>query len=224
MGTPVQTVAFVGVFDLVLPLWVFVRGLLLIWPGTAGWAVVGAAPLYALPILWALTAVMPGETHAGPLAPMTPKEEQVRAGLEGHVRALAGEIGPRNSAHPEGLVAAQEYISEVLRGTGQPVERQTFVVDGREYANIVVSLPGRQRDAEVVVVGAHYDAFADTPGADDNASGVAGVLELSRLLAVARPRAHTPPGPRQPGAPLLQHGMDGEPSSPGARWTPAIGS
>ena len=77
-----------------------------------------------------------------------------------------------------------EYIAQSLKAAGAGVVEQVFEVDGTQYKNIVAEYgpPG----GKIIVVGAHYDAEGDKPGADDNASGVAGLLEIGRLLGKAQ--------------------------------------
>jgi len=99
------------------------------------------------------------------------------ARLRGHVEALTTTLHPRVHTEPEKLDAVAAYIEKTVG----KVEHQTFVVAGKTYRNLTLSLG--PRDAERVVVGAHYDAALGLPGADDNASGVAGLLELAPLLA-----------------------------------------
>lgn len=101
--------------------------------------------------------------------------------LERHVRALSEEFVPRNYSHPENLARAAEYIFHEWQAYGLKPRYQKFKSGGHDYRNVVVEL-GPESE-ERVVVGAHYDAYGELPGADDNASGVAGVLELGRLLA-----------------------------------------
>ena len=73
------------------------------------------------------------------------------------------------------------YIGEELRRAGAEVTEQTFEAGGGSYRNVIGSFGPEGRD--VIVVGAHYDTDGEMPGADDNASGVAALLELARLLA-----------------------------------------
>ncbi|MFV8748913.1 M28 family peptidase [Nannocystaceae bacterium ST9] len=104
--------------------------------------------------------------------------------LREHVEVLAGQIGGRGLDRPEQLDAAAQYIRDQWQAQGYAVRRLAYRVDGREVANLEIELPGR--DPELVVIGAHYDTCEGNPGADDNASGVAALLELSRLLAGER--------------------------------------
>lgn len=104
--------------------------------------------------------------------------------LEAHVRALAEEFTPRDHAHPENLERAAAYIAGEFAGTGAQVVRQAFRAGQHRYLNVVASFG--PETPERVVVGAHYDAAGPYPGADDNASGTAGAIEVAHLLAGAR--------------------------------------
>ncbi len=99
------------------------------------------------------------------------------------VRRLAGEIGPRSLAEPSTLEAAALYVEGVLAEAGYEVERQTYEAPGgHAVRNLIVEKRGTRRPEDIILVGAHYDTVPTTPGADDNASGVAGLAELARLL------------------------------------------
>ncbi|MCA9050932.1 MAG: M28 family peptidase, partial [Planctomycetaceae bacterium] len=111
------------------------------------------------------------------------EHEQVEANLRLHVDRLAGLIGVRTLQRPKTIQATIGYIESVCAGFGNEVRRETFDALGDEATNLIVEKPGTQRPEEVVLLGAHYDTVVTTPGADDNASGVAVLLEVSRLLA-----------------------------------------
>lgn len=100
---------------------------------------------------------------------------------------LAGEIGPRSVFQGDSLQRAERHIAEQMTRAGWVVARQTYRVNGVECANLVVAREGRSKPGEIVVIGAHYDTVPQTPGADDNASGVAVLLALARHLADAKP-------------------------------------
>lgn len=102
------------------------------------------------------------------------------------VEALAGKIGSRSYQDIERMEAAEEYISSQFSSFGYRVTRQPVYFMGNVYHNIMVELPGSVSPERILVMGAHYDTVKSTPGADDNASGVAGVLALSRMLAGSR--------------------------------------
>ena len=102
------------------------------------------------------------------------------ARLERDVRLVSTTLSPRDYLHPENLDRIAAYVGEELAQAGGRVSAQPFAVDGRTYRNVTASFGPEA--GERIVVGAHYDAFGPNPGADDNASGVAGLLELGRLL------------------------------------------
>ncbi|NQU10749.1 M28 family peptidase [bacterium] len=102
--------------------------------------------------------------------------------LQRHVEKLAGQIGERNVWRPDRLEQAAAYIEAVWREQGWTVARQVYEVNKAECANLEVTLPGADRAAEIVVVGAHYDSLPFSPGANDNGSGVAALLEITRAI------------------------------------------
>ena len=102
--------------------------------------------------------------------------------LRGHVATLAGTIGERNVWRPKALHAAADYIRTSLTSAGCAVVPQGYETQGVHCENLEVTLPGRAGSGEVIVVGAHYDTVLGSPGADDNASGVATLLEIARAL------------------------------------------
>lgn len=91
----------------------------------------------------------------------------------------------RNSRNLESLVKASDYIRQEFERAGLLTEEQGWTAEGKEYKNVIASYePHKLRR---LVVGAHYDVAGDQPGADDNASGIAGLLETARLLTENRP-------------------------------------
>ncbi len=109
------------------------------------------------------------------------------ARLRSHVHALAGEIGERNVFHPEALQAAAAYIRGRWNAQDYPVSAQRYEVEGLPCENLEVSRSGHRKAGEILLIGAHYDSVRGSPGANDNASGVAALLELSRLFATLKP-------------------------------------
>jgi len=81
------------------------------------------------------------------------------------------------------LAAAAQLVADQLAAMGVPVERHEFRFRGRRYHNVVGARPAQDERLPHVLVGAHFDTVSGTPGADDNASGVAAMLETVRLLA-----------------------------------------
>lgn len=146
----------------------------------------------------ALMVAMPGTSVREPLAEATTREQALAPRLETHVRALAGDIGERNLRHREALEAAAAYIEAQLRDAGYEPERHGYRLSGASsdaYAgftadNVIAELPGTERPEEIVVIGAHYDTIAGSPGADDNTSGVAALLELAQAFR-DRPQPRT---------------------------------
>ena len=108
--------------------------------------------------------------------------------LRNHVLQLADEIGERNVYRPQALHAAEQYIKDSWQEMGYEVHAQEYEVEGVRSANLEINIPGSQYGDEILLVGAHYDTVAGSPGANDNASGVAVLLELSRLLIMASPQ------------------------------------
>ncbi len=102
--------------------------------------------------------------------------------LTAHVVALAGEIGERNVWAPAALRQARDFIANAWRSQGYRPTVLEYEVAGVISANLETARPGRRQPDEIVVVGAHYDSVLGSPGADDNASGVAALLELSGAL------------------------------------------
>ena len=104
--------------------------------------------------------------------------------LEADVRYLAGIEPARSSQQRGSLDRAANYIADSFADAGCAPRAEAFTVDHVEYRNLICSF-GPQ-DAPRLVIGAHYDVY-DGAGADDNASGVAGLIELARLIAVEKP-------------------------------------
>lgn len=115
------------------------------------------------------------------MSPVT--EAASEEALHVHIRTLAGEIGERHVLRPRALLAAADYIRAVWEAQGYRVARQEYDLDGRTWANLEVVRPGTAHPREVILVGAHYDTVPGSPGANDNGSGVAALLELARHFA-----------------------------------------
>jgi Zn-dependent M28 family amino/carboxypeptidase len=107
------------------------------------------------------------------------------ARLEAHVKRLSVDFHPRRYDEPDNIARTVQYIDDELKSAGAAVSSQDIVVGGRNYRNVI----GRfgPDTGPLLVIGAHYDSYNITPGADDNASGVAGLLELARLLGQSPP-------------------------------------
>ncbi len=148
------------------------------------------ATLIAIAALFWYSLGMPGRSYNGPLPQVTTEETELAARLKQHIAAIASE--PHNIDHYPNLEKAAQYIEQTLtaegyRSVSQPYEVAETIVRNLE-ATIEPSDTGP--GTKTVVIGAHYDSIADAPGANDNASGTAAVLELARLLKDLRPE-HT---------------------------------
>jgi hypothetical protein len=127
---------------------------------------------------------VPGEPHRGPLPPPTADEMALATELKRHVETIAAR--EHNVRHYDELEKVARYIETSLEAYGYAVGRQVFTVEGRPVRNIDAAIEASLSDPDVVVVGAHYDSVQGSPGANDNATGVAAVLALARLLADGR--------------------------------------
>jgi hypothetical protein len=108
--------------------------------------------------------------------------------LRRDVEKLCGELTPRSFRHTENLDRAADWIAEELKAAGLEVRVQEYDIGNATYRNVIAYREGADREAGATIIGAHYDAFDEFPGADDNASGVAALLELARTLPRERPR------------------------------------
>lgn len=107
--------------------------------------------------------------------------------LSSHVRELSVKIGERSVVRGDGLDRAKVYVHSAFEAAGLTVTEQTYEFDGRRVTNLIADPPGATTDATPYIVGAHYDSAIGTPGADDNASGVAVMLELARRTTAKPP-------------------------------------
>ena len=132
--------------------------------------------------------VMPGTQHRGPMPEPSAEISAVAAQLEAHVVMLSHTIGERRAQHGDSLDRARAYIAAVIGKfdeSGQsPAKLEDLGAEGSGAKNVIFELSGAS--ADVVLVGAHYDSSPGTPGANDNASGVAATLELARRLSTRR--------------------------------------
>lgn len=120
-----------------------------------------------------------------------PLEKKMRADLEEIKKAMQADVaylqslGPRNSESEENyrhLRQCEEWIKQRWESQGYAVKKQTFSFQGKEYANLEIEVKGRTIPSEIVILSAQYDTLPDSPGANNNGSGVAILFQLSRLL------------------------------------------
>lgn len=145
-------------------------------------------------VLIAAIVVVITQPFVAPIPSTPPRVDPSR--LEAHVRHLSVDLYPRSFDQYRNIEMAAQYIFDEFKATGASVSIQNVTVQETTYKNIIARFgpePG-----SLLIVGAHYDSHGDTstdtknssgytlethtPGADDKASGVAGLIELSRLL------------------------------------------
>ncbi len=137
--------------------------------------------LFSSVILAYICVNMPGETISSDLSSLTEAQRELSSRLEQHVMKLAGEIGERNDSDPNAYNIAADFIIETFQESGLvPYEEE--LGDKLQYRNIIAEHYGTSLPEEVIIVGAHYDTVWLSSGADDNASGVAVMLEIARQL------------------------------------------
>jgi len=147
----------------------------------------GVVVILGFPLwLYSCMILMPGKSHRGPLPPLTPEQSALVPALRRHVVQLAEKIAEPNVAKYAELRKAADYVESQMAAAGR-VARHTYAASGRPCDNLEVEIRGTSMPDEIVVVGAHYDSVLNCPGANDNASGVAGMLALARSLASAAP-------------------------------------
>jgi len=145
-------------------------------------------------LLYGLMIRMPGASFAADPPAPDAAERELAGRLEAHVTMLATNIGERSVFEAHAYARAADWIEQQFRELGYDATRQTYQVDhpplgldGAPSHNIIAQRRGRTRAEEVFVIGAHYDSVRGSPGANDNASGVAAMLELARHFADRQP-------------------------------------
>ncbi len=113
--------------------------------------------------------------------------DTIRANLTRHLTYLSVTLGDRSIHRPGNLKAAEDYVFQNFAALGYAPRRQAFRYLEEEVANVIA---GDEHPGGYYILGAHFDTVAGTPGADDNASGIAVLLEVARLA-----RTLTPPKP-----------------------------
>ena len=144
------------------------------------------AVLIVLPVivfLW-MTSV-PGRSYDQRMPSPNAESAQLAARLRGHVEAIAST--PHNIAHPAAYAEVQRYIATKLGAMGYQVDRQ-HVMAGAD--NLSVDIRSIDQSAKLLVIGAHYDSAGNAPGANDNGSGVAALIEIARALKARRLSHH----------------------------------
>jgi hypothetical protein len=153
------------------------------------WFIVSFVVLLSVILLLGLfrgTSQMPGKSYSGRFLPLSEREREISSNLHKHVYKLAGEIGERNIWLPSKLNAAAAYIEGTWREQDYTVRHQEYDARGVKSVNLEIEIPGTSRTDEIILIGAHYDSVLGCPGANDNATGVAALLEISRLLGTRK--------------------------------------
>jgi Zn-dependent M28 family amino/carboxypeptidase len=139
--------------------------------------------IFLLTGLFLLYSVLKVRLRSPPSFPaVTTSDDSKVTRLYGHVEHLSVKIGSRSVFEYEKLEDTRRYIVSVLEALGYVPRLQTYEYDGKIFGNVIVTIPGTARAGEIILFGAHYDTVRGTPGADDNASAVAVLLELCRAI------------------------------------------
>ena len=130
----------------------------------------------------------PGVLYDSSFAPLSGRQVALRDQLENDVRHLAGKIGPRNAGQDlRAVLAAERWIIERLSAEGVQARRDEVDLGGVKVANVEATFLGTKIPEDIIVVGAHYDTVRNSPGANDNASGVALLMAVAGHLKVNPP-------------------------------------
>lgn len=135
--------------------------------------------------------IMPKSPAGGTLPALTALQSELAQRLRRHVEAIAS--SEHNTSTPAALENAARYIEATLAAEGYRVRRQQYNYGGHTVRNLEVTISNAVagQAPRILIVGAHYDSAPGAPGANDNGSGTAAVLELARLLKAMRPAPGT---------------------------------
>lgn len=136
--------------------------------------IIYAVLILVISLLWLAPLIRKTGPH-----PVLPSSDKIAERLEDHVRMLSEKIGERSVFRPIQLEAASDYIVHQFKISGYDVEVLPYTVRGQTFKNIQAVKNG---NSEIIIIGAHYDTIEGSPGADDNAAGIAVLLELARLV------------------------------------------
>jgi Zn-dependent M28 family amino/carboxypeptidase len=118
----------------------------------------------------------------------TREKKQVFRNAKEILHFLSVTLGERTIRKYHSLEQARDYICDYFTRYGAAPRLETYTAAGASVSNVIAEIPGTEHPEQIVLVGAHYDTIEDTPGADDNTSGVAALLEIFRLLSARRYR------------------------------------
>jgi hypothetical protein len=131
-----------------------------------------------------------GNWHGDPLEKnMKIELSEIKKSMQSDIEYLQN-LGPRNSENDTSykqLRQCEEWIKQRWESQGYIVKKHTFSIKGKEYSNLEIEIKGRKLPSEIIIISAQYDTLPDSPGANNNGSGMAVLFQLSQLL-----RKHTP--------------------------------
>lgn len=107
---------------------------------------------------------------------------KIKKNLYNHVDVLSNQIGARHPLLYSKLKDAANYIESSFIQSPLTISRQNYEIDGRTFTNIIAERIGTNNSDDIFIIGAHYDTVEESPGADDNATGIAALLEMVRLF------------------------------------------
>ena len=142
-------------------------------------------PLYLIIIVVAIAILvtymiqMPGDSYSGALPALEKSDLETAERIANHVTELCKNPMGRNFIEQQGLAAARKYITEQFISSGYRPGSQEYQIADEDYANIEAQLTGTAHPGQIILVGAHYDAVPGAPGANDNGTGIAALLELA---------------------------------------------
>ena len=127
---------------------------------------------------------MPGDSYVGELPVLDDADHDLAKRFKHHVKTLCSNPAGRNFIEKRGLDAAKKYIAGQFESSGYEVTFQDYDINGDTFTNIEAQLTGGTKPDEIVIIGAHYDAIHGAPGANDNGTGIAAILELADRFKV----------------------------------------
>ncbi len=127
-----------------------------------------------------MITLMPGKSYSGKLTPLSKNDMSLYEELKRHVIFISDSIGIRNIGNYQNLLKTEEYIKNELAKTGIQVSSHSFTVHGKKVSNLEIIIPG-QSD-ENLIIGAHYDSYGQSLAANDNATGMSALIEISKML------------------------------------------
>ncbi len=144
--------------------------------------------------VWYTSIYAPGQSFSGELPELQENEIKLSDELRRDVTHLSEQIGPRSLVTYPKLNQAADWIEEQLVDAGYDVQRQQYTVRDLACFNLEAEIRGATNPEEIILVGAHYDSYGGrpglvpgTPGANDNATGMAALLALARRFADSQP-------------------------------------